>query len=149
MKFKYKNEKLFNIFSFIMFVIVTLILLLVLKNAGDTLAKIIYILITFILSYLVLALLDITLCVSNGKFTFDKHSFIYETLRNEYTLNYQEIESITKNIYTDRNGLVANQNYVYEIQVKNAGKFVYKYINKSLDDAINELAFKAKIKIDE
>ena len=149
MKFKYKNEKLFNVFSFIMFVIVTLILLLVLKNAGDTLAKIIYILITFILSYLVLALLDITLCVSKGKFTFDKHSFIYETLRNEYTLNYQEIESITESIYTDRNGLVANQNYVYEIQVKNAGKFVYKYINKSLDDAINELAFKAKIKIDE
>ena len=149
MKFKYKNDKLFNIFSFIMFVIVTLILLLTLKNIDSTLTKIIYILMTFIISYLILALLDKTLCVSNGKFTFDKHSFIYETSRNEYTLNYQEIESITKSSYTDRNGIVANENYVYEIQIKNAGKFIYKYVNKSLDDAINELAFKAKIKIDE
>ena len=149
MKFKYKNDKLFNMFSFIMFIIVTLILLLTLKNVDSTLTKIIYILITFILSYLILALLDITLCVSKGKFTFDKHSFIYETSRNEYTLNYQEIQSITKSLYTDRNGIVASENYVYEVHVKNAGKFVYKYINKSLDDAINELAFKAKIKIDE
>ena len=147
--FKYKNDRLYNIVSFIFLLIFGLISYLILKNIDFTINKILFILLTFIIVYLLSAFVNKLVCVTNGRFTFDKHSFIYETLSNEYTINYQEIEYINKSIYIDTDNLIRKENYIYNIKIKNAGYFSFKYCNDSLDEAIEELALRSNKEIDE
>ena len=147
--FKYKNDYFYNILAFFLFIIFILVTLIIFKYAQTTFNKILYILLTFIIINVILAIIDKTVSNTSGNFIFDKHSFIYDTLHNEYTINYQEIEYITKEIYTDSYGLLRHENYMYVIKIKNAGSFVFRYTEDNLVEAIEKLCSKAKLKIEE
>ena len=147
--FKYKNDYFYNILSFFLFIIFILTTLLIFKYIDTTFNKILYILLTFIIINVILAIIDKTLSNTSGNFIFDKHSFIYDTLHNEYTINYQEIEYITKEVYMDNYGLLKHENYMYVIKIKNAGYFEFKYTEDNLVEAIKTLCSKAKLTIEE
>lgn len=147
--FKYKNDYLFNIISFVFFIISIVALIAILVSDIVIINKILFILLTFVIINVLLILVNNIGCITNGRFTLDKHSFIYESLRNEYTINYQEIEYINKEIYTDNNSFIKKVNYCYKIKIKNAGCFTFKYYNSSLDDAIEELALRANKDIEQ
>ena len=142
--FKYKNDYFYNILAFLLFVILILVSIIILKYSDTIFNKILYILLTFIIINILLAIIDKTISNTTGKFIFDKHSFIYDTLHNEYTINYQEIEYINKEVYMDNYGLFKFENYMYVIKIKNAGEFVFRYSEDNLDEAINMLCKKAK-----
>ena len=147
--FKYKNDKLFNIISLIFFIFFVLVLFIILGGNGTILTKILFILLSFIGINLLLILVSRVICITVGTITFDKHSFIYETLNNEYTLNYQEIEYINKLNYIDSDSLIRNENYLYKVKIKDAGYFIFKKYDDSLDEAMSELSKRTKIEIDE
>ena len=111
--------------------------------------KILYILLSFIGINLLLIFISRVICITVGTISLDKHSFIYETLNSEYTINYQEIEYINKLNYIDNDSIIRNENYLYKVKVKDAGYFIFKRYDDSLDDAMSELSKIAKIKIDE
>ena len=146
--FKYKNNYFYNIMSCIMFIIFILITIVIFKYASSTIYKIIFVLLTFIVINIILVLLAKPTQITNGRFTFDKHSFIYETLNKEYTINYSEIESLSKNTYMDNDNFIKNENYVYIIRIKNAGFFSFKYVDDSLDDAMLILSQNTNLDID-
>ena len=147
--FKYKNDKLFNIISLIFFIFFVLVLFIILGGNGTILTKILFILLSFIGINLLLILVSKVVCITVGTITFDKHSFIYETLNNEYTLNYQEIEYINKLNYIDSDSLIRNENYLYKVKIKDAGYFIFKKYDDSLDEAMSELSKRTKIELDE
>ena len=147
--FKYKNDKFYNIISFILFIIFVLLILFIFNNINNNLYRLLYSLLSFIVIDVLMVIFYKLACTVNGKITLDKHSFIYETLNNEYTINYQEIESISKNTYMDTNNFMRQENYVYKIQIKNAGYFEFKYHDNSLIEVVEQLALKANIEIDE
>ena len=147
--FKYKNDKLFNIISLIFFIFFVLVLFIILGGNSAILTKILFILLAFIGINLLLILVSKVVCITVGTITFDKHSFIYETLNNEYTLNYQEIEYINKLNYIDSDSLIRNENYLYKVKIKDAGYFIFKKYDDSLDEAMSELSKRTKIEIDE
>ena len=147
--FKYKNDKLFNIISFIFFIFFILLLIIILGSNNSILTKILFILLAFIGINLFLILISRVICISVGIISFDKHSFIYETINSEYTINYQEIEYINKNNYIDNDSIIRNESYLYKVKIKNAGYFIFKKYDDSIDDAIIELSKKSDIKIDE
>ena len=145
--FKYKNSYFYNIMSCILFIIFILMAFIIFKYTESIIHRIIFISLLFILVNVVLVFLAKIVQIANGRFTFDKHSFIYETLNKEYTINYSEIEYISKNTYMDNDGFIKTQNYVYIVKIKNAGYFSFKYVDDSLDDAILMVAEKAKVEI--
>ena len=145
--FKYKNDYFYNIMSCLLFIILILIFILLFKYVNSTIYKILFILLSFIIANILLVFLAKIVQVTNGRFTFDKHSFIYDSLNKEYTINYSEIEYITKEIYMDTDSFIKHENYMYTIKIKNAGYFTFKYCDDSLDDAILLLSEKANIKI--
>ena len=147
--FKYKNDKLFNIISLIFFIFFVLLLFIILGSDNKILTKILYILLSFIGINLLLIFISRVICITVGTISLDKHSFIYETLNSEYTINYQEIEYINKLNYIDNDSIIRNENYLYKVKVKDAGYFIFKRYDDSLDDAMSELSKIAKIKIDE
>ena len=147
--FKYKNNYLFNIVSFISFIISIIAIVVILMSNIIIINKILFILLTFVIINILIFIINNIGCVTNGRFTLDKHSFIYETLRNEYTINYQEIEYINKETYIDNNSFIKKENYCYKIKIKNAGCFTFNYYNSSLDDAIEELALRANKDIEQ
>ena len=147
--FKYKNDKLFNIMALIFFIFFVLILFIILFSSKTILTKILFILLAFIGINLLLILISRIICITIGIINFDKHSFIYDSLNNEYTINYQEIEYINKMNYIDNDSIIRNENYLYKIKIKNAGYFIFKKYDDSLDKAMTELSNRANIKIDE
>ena len=147
MTFKYKNDRFKNILSLLLFIILTLLIILIIKLVDNIIYKVIYTLISFIIIYLLINFLSRMISNINGKFTFDKHSFIYDTLSSEYTINYKEIEYISKSTYLDNDYFIKRENYLYKIKIKDAGYFVFKYIDDSLVDAIQELSKQSNIDI--
>ena len=147
--FKYKNDKLFNIISLIFFIFFILLIFIILSNVDSILYKILYILLSFIGINILLIFISKYICITNGTISFDKHSFIYETLNNEYTINYQEIEYINKMIYIDNDSIIRNENYLYKVKIKNAGYFIFKHYDDSLNEAIEELSSRSNKEIDE
>lgn len=147
--FKYKNDRIFNILSFVFFIFFSLIVFIIFGSDNTTLYKILFLLISFIGINLMLIFISKCVCITMGTITFDKHSFIYESLNNEYTINYQEIEYISKESYIDSDSIIRKENYYYKIKIKNAGYFIFNYYDDSLDKAINELAIRSKKEIDE
>lgn len=147
--FKYKNDKLFNIMSLIFFIFFVLLLFIILGSDNNILTKVLFILLSFIGINLVLVLISKFICISVGTISFDKHSFIYETFNNEYTLNYQEIEYINKLNYIDSDSIIRNENYLYKVKIKDAGYFIFKRYDDSLDNAMIELSNRTEKEIDE
>lgn len=147
LNFKYKNDYYLNILSALLFVILILILIVIFKYVDTMINKLLFILLAFIFANIALVILGKIVGIVNGKITFDKHSFIYETLNNEYTINYNEIEYISREIYTDNTDFIKKENYSYIIKIKNAGYFVFKYYDDSLLEVIEELLDKAQQKI--
>ena len=147
--FKYKNDKLFNIMSLIFFIFFVLLLFIILGSDNNILTKVLFILLSFIGINLFLILLSRIICISVGTISFDKHSFIYETFNNEYTLNYQEIEYINKLNYIDNDSIIRNENYLYKVKIKDAGYFIFKRYDESLDNAMIELSNRTEKEIDE
>ena len=147
--FKYKNDKLFNIISLIFFIFFILLLFIILGSSHPILTKILFVLLTFIGMNLFLILISKVVCISVGTMSFDKHSFIYETFNNEYTINYQEIEYINKMDYVDNDSIIKTENYLYKVKVKDAGYFIFKRFDESLDNAMAELSDRTNTKIDE
>lgn len=147
--FKYKNDKLFNIISLIFFIFFVLLLFIILGSNNSILTKILFILLAFIGINLFLILISKVVCISVGTITFDKHTFIYETFNNEYTINYQEIEYINKMNYIDNDSLIRSENYLYKVKIKEAGYFIFKRFDDSLDEAMIELSKKTNKEIDE
>ena len=147
LNFKYKNDYYLNILSALLFVILILVLIVIFKYVDTMINKLLFILLAFIFANIALVILGKIVGIVNGKITFDKHSFIYETLNNEYTINYNEIEYISREIYTDNTDFIKKENYSYIIKIKNAGYFVFKYYDDSLLEVIEELLDKAQQKI--
>lgn len=147
--FKYKNDKLFNIISLIFFIFFVLLLFIILGSNNSILTKILFILLAFIGINLFLILISKVVCISVGTITYDKHTFIYETFNNEYTINYQEIEYINKMNYIDNDSLIRSENYLYKVKIKEAGYFIFKRFDDSLDEAMIELSKKTNKEIDE
>lgn len=147
LNFKYKNDYYLNILSALLFVILILVLIVIFKYVDTMINKLLFILLSFIFANIALVILGKIVGIVNGKITFDKHSFIYETLNNEYTINYNEIEYISREIYTDNTDFIKRENYSYIIKIKNAGYFVFKYYDDSLLEVIEELLDKAQQKI--
>lgn len=147
LNFKYKNDYYLNILSALLFVILVLVLIVIFKYVDTMINKLLFILLAFIFANIALVIFGKIVGIVNGKITFDKHSFIYETLNNEYTINYNEIEYISREIYTDNTDFIKKENYSYIIKIKNAGYFVFKYYDDSLLEVIEELLDKAQQKI--
>ena len=147
--FKYKNDRLFNVISFIFFIFFILLIFIIISNVDNMLYKILYLLLSFIGINLLLIFISRFVCITLGTINFDKHSFIYETLNNEYTINYQEIEYINKESYIDNDSIIRKENYLYKIKIKNAGYFIFKFYDSSLDDVIKELSLRSNKEIDE
>lgn len=147
--FKYKNDKLFNIISFIFFIFFVLLLFIIIGSTNTILTKVLFVLLAFIGINLFLILISKVICITGGTISFDKHSFIYETINNEYTINYQEIEYINKTNYVDNDSIIRNQNYLYKVKIKDAGYFIFKRFDDSLDEAMLELSKRTNKEIDE
>ena len=147
--FKYKNDKLFNIISFIFFIFFVLLLFIIIGSTNTILTKVLFVLLAFIGINLLLILISKVICITGGTMSFDKHSFIYETINNEYTINYQEIEYINKTNYVDNDSIIRNQNYLYKVKIKDAGYFIFKRFDDSLDEAMLELSKRTNKEIDE
>ncbi len=147
LNFKFKSDYYFNILSALLFIILILVLILIFKYVDTIMNKLLFVLLSFIFSNILLTILAKVVGVINGRITLDKHSFIYESLKNEYTINYNEIEYISKEIYTDNTDFIKKENYSFIIKIKNAGYFVFKYYDDSLLEAIEELSIKSKKEI--
>lgn len=147
--FKYKNDKLFNIISFIFFIFFVLLLFIIIGSTNAILTKVLFVLLAFIGINLLFILISKVICITGGTMSFDKHSFIYETINNEYTINYQEIEYINKTNYVDNDSIIRNQNYLYKVKIKDAGYFIFKRFDESLDEAMLELSKRINKEIDE
>lgn len=145
--FKYKSDYFFNIISALLFLILILVLIIIFKYFDNAAQRLLYTLLAFIVTNILLTVIGKYVSITTGRFSLDKHSFIYETLRNEYTISYQEIEYITKEKYIDNSSLIRKENYQYIVKIKNAGYFLFKYYDDSLLDALEELSYKSRAKI--
>ncbi len=147
LNFKYKSDYYYNILSALLFIILIFALIVIFKYVDTTINKLLFILLSFIFVNVILVVLGKIVGIMNGKITLDKHSFIYESLKNEYTINYNEIEYISRELYVDNTDFIKKENYSYIIKIKNAGYFVFKYCDDSLLEVIEELLNKANKKI--
>ena len=85
----------------------------------------------------------------NKTITYNNTSFDYDTMKKEYSISYDEIEYITKETYMDTTSLIRYENYIYKVKIKNAGSFIFKYYDDSLDKAIKKLSIKSNIPIND
>ena len=147
LNFKYKSDYYYNVLSALLFIILLLVLVLIFKYVDTIMNKLLFVLLSFILINIILTVIGKVVVVINGKISLDKHSFIYESLKNEYTINYNEIEYISKEIYIDNTDFIKRENYSYIIKIKNAGYFAFKYYDDSLVEVIEELSLRANKEI--
>ena len=147
--FKYRDNFIFNIISFICFIIFMILTYIIINNIESIPKKILYILLVFIIINVILAIISSKICVLKGKFIFEEGEFTYESISKTYTIRYDEIEYIRKDIYTDNTTLMKRENYIYKIKIKDDGSLLFKYYNDSLLDAIEELAMKSNLKIED
>jgi hypothetical protein len=147
--FKFKSNYYINIVMGILFIILLIIIFLIIKNISLNTLRVIYILLAFLILWLIILFLHHKLTIINGEFEFNEDSINYTCLKKTYIINYDEIAYINKNTYIDKSNLINQENYQFVIKIKNSGQFNFLYYDDSLDEAINYLAKKAKIKISE
>jgi hypothetical protein len=145
--FKFKSNYFINIVMGILFIILLFCVFLIIKNIDLIALRVVYILLTFLILWLVVLFLHHLLTIINGEFEFTENCLNYTHLRKTYIINYDEIADIYKCTYIDKSNLINQENYQYIIKIKNNGQFVFLYYDDSLTEAINYLAKKAKIKI--
>ena len=139
---------LFLITSFILFIIIyvigsILINKYIMLNASKLLFMLIYLLLLVLWMLQIKKRLDITY----GEFIFNEEELSYTTLNKTYYINYKEIDSIKKIIYIENTNIISYKSYEYIIKIKDAGQFIFRYYDNSLDTAINALANKLDIDI--
>lgn len=145
--FKYKNNTLSKYFL-ILFIIIYIIGSIsinkyIMLNASKLLFMLIYLLLLVLWMLQIKKRLDITY----GEFIFNKEELSYTTLNKTYYINYKEIDSIKKIIYIENTNIISYKSYEYIIKIKDAGQFIFRYYDNSLDTAINALANKLDIDI--
>ena len=147
--FIYKNDKISNIISFILFIIFVISIIIILISKDIIINKVLFILLSFIITNVLIIFLNKAFNKVNAQFTFDKHSFIYEYLNNEYTINFNEVEYIQRKTYMDSDNFIKREREMYLFKIKNGGTFVFKSIDDSLSDAMEKLSNKLNIEIEE
>ena len=147
--FKYHGTYIFNIVSFMFFILFLLIIYIILSSVNTFETRIIFILLATILILIWMLFIGKKLCALNGRFVFDKDEFTYYTLRKTYTIKYAEIEYISKENYTDYSNMFNVQKVLYRLKIKNNGSFTFAYIDNSLLDALSALSQISKVKIDD
>lgn len=147
--FKYHGTYIFNIVSFMFFILFLLIIYIILSSVNTFETRIIFILLSTIFILIWMLFIGKKLCTLNGRFVFDKDEFTYYTLRKTYTIKYTEIEYISKENYTDYSNIFNVQKVLYRLKIKNNGSFTFAYIDNSLLDALSTLSQISKVKIDD
>ena len=145
--FKYRSTKLFNIVAFLFFCLFIIVVFVILKYIKTTGYRIIYILISSVILFLWMYLINRKICVLNGTFVFDNNKLYYETLRKSYEIDYNEVDYLSIERCFDKTSLFKIENYLYRIKIKDAGSFVFYYSDDTLKDAFNKLSDELNIRI--
>ena len=149
LSFKYKHDKYYNIVGFVCFVLFIISIFIILKRFDTALTRLLFILLSFIFFIIVMYFVSKKLTIFNATITYNNTSFDYDTMKKEYSISYDEIEYITKETYMDTTSLIRYENYIYKVKIKNAGSFIFKYYDDSLDKAIKKLSIKSNIPIND
>lgn len=145
--FKYKNSFLFNIVSILFVILFMLICILIIEFIKENLMKLIAIL--FILLFLAMWMYFVKkkIEITYGEFRFDKKEFAYTTMKKTYFIKYNEIDYIKKETYIEDNIIYHQESTLYKIKIKNAGIFIFRTYDNTLDEAMELLSFKSKVNI--
>jgi len=138
-EFKYQSRKNFN-FTTPLFLVLFILSIIVLYK---------YVVITYLF---IPALIALTILVSlwmyyvkdmlssiKGIFEFRDKDFYYTTKKRTVAIDYNEVESITVEPYTDTFFIFKRDTKRYAIKIKNAGTFYFPFCGESLKIAIEEL----------
>lgn len=145
--FKYKNNTLFKYFLILFIIIYIIGSILINKYIMLNASKLFFMLIYLLLLVLWMLQIKKRLDITYGEFIFNEEELSYTTLNKTYYINYKEIDSIKKIIYIENTNIISYKSYEYIIKIKDAGQFIFRYYDNSLDTAINALANKLDIDI--
>lgn len=145
--FKYKNNTLSKYFLILFIIIYVIGSILINKYIMLNASKLFFMLIYLLLLVLWMLQIKKRLDITYGEFIFNEEELSYTTLNKTYYINYKEIDSIKKIIYIENTNIISYKSYEYIIKIKDAGQFIFRYYDNSLDTAINALANKLDIDI--
>lgn len=145
--FKYKNNTLSKYFLILFIIIYIIGSILINKYIMLNASKLLFMLIYLLLLVLWMLQIKKRLDITYGEFIFNEEELSYTTLNKTYYINYKEIDSIKKIIYIENANIISYKSYEYIIKIKDAGQFIFRYYDNSLDTAINALANKLDIDI--
>lgn len=145
--FKYKNNTLSKYFLILFIIIYVIGSILINKYIMLNASKLLFMLIYLLLLVLWMLQIKKRLDITYGEFIFNEEELSYTTLNKTYYINYKEIDSIKKIIYIENTNIISYKSYEYIIKIKDAGQFIFRYYDNSLDTAINALANKLNIDI--
>lgn len=145
--FKYKNNTLSKYFLILFIIIYIIGSILINKYIMLNASKLLFMLIYLLLLVLWMLQIKKRLDITYGEFIFNEEELSYTTLNKTYYINYKEIDSIKKIIYIENTNIISYKSYEYIIKIKDAGQFIFRYYDNSLDTAINALANKLDIDI--
>ena len=145
--FKYKNNTLSKYFLILFIIIYVIGSILINKYIMLNASKLLFMLIYLLLLVLWILQIKKRLDITYGEFIFNEEELSYTTLNKTYYINYKEIDSIKKIIYIENTNIISYKSYEYIIKIKDAGQFIFRYYDNSLDTAINALANKLDIDI--
>lgn len=145
--FKYKNNTLSKYFLILFIIIYIIGSILINKYIMLNASKLFFMLIYLLLLVLWMLQIKKRLDITYGEFIFNEEELSYTTLNKTYYINYKEIDSIKKIIYIENTNIISYKSYEYIIKIKDAGQFIFRYYDNSLDTAINALANKLDIDI--
>lgn len=146
-KFKYKNNYLFNILSILFIILLFLTYYILFEHVKNPIHCIFLIILITIIIFIWMYLTKRKLEKTTGEFILDKSTLTYNTMKKSYYIDYPEIDYITKEKYNDEFLIFSKSSILYKVKIKNAGLFTFYYYDNSLINAIESLAKKAKIKI--
>ena len=144
---KYKNNTLSKYFLILFIIIYVIGSILINKYIMLNASKLLFMLIYLLLLVLWMLQIKKRLDITYGEFIFNEEELSYTTLNKTYYINYKEIDSIKKIIYIENTNIISYKSYEYIIKIKDAGQFIFRYYDNSLDTAINALANKLDIDI--
>lgn len=145
--FKYKNNTLSKYFLILFIIIYVIGSILINKYIMLNASKLLFMLIYLLLLVLWMLQIKKRLDITYGEFIFNEEELSYTTLNKTYYINYKEIDSIKKIIYIENTNIISYKSYEYIIKIKDAGQFIFRYYDNSLDTAISALANKLDIDI--
>ena len=145
--FKYKNNTLSKYFLILFIIIYVIGSILINKYIMLNASKLLFMLIYLLLLVLWMSQIKKRLDITYGEFIFNEEELSYTTLNKTYYINYKEIDSIKKIKNIENTNIISYKSYEYIIKIKDAGQFIFRYYDNSLDTAINALANKLDIDI--